>query len=682
MLGILESSTCSDEKYPAVRYKYFCFSKTPKNRTEVEGYLQGFIPETLPEDGDQDGVLVLRRRLRPRKLCVIRESADAAGFDFDVVDSLEWDTKNPDSEQSEYVFVSYTRAQFCTYTRQEINSWDAPETDEDRMTRSFQESQCDADRRRLGKIGIQAARDAGVKAFWIDVYCMPDAESSKMEPHRICDVARGAKCMVIALQDTVQSRALHWPMQEMNNLLPSWSSRLWTLPEMLLAPTRYDLKIYHATKSVQVSDTIPKRNMAARAYLGRDATLVRQLVDHFEASQQLTLTELLTIGLECLIGRDKSEYMRADPVYALMTMVRRRPIPDKDESLFEAFAKLSLLNDSDSLLERLICTLPARRGEPWHKLEDFWGAKLWDIEPTVQVAAIASDESVVLDGAFGAMIEWKELNRVGYSKLDTTWRDLAELVLQSALWFFIYTTLLSLVWGTGVSGLPEGPFYLVVSAAVIFSLVVFLAVALLPALMVSLYSGKFLATEALLLGIEGQADLEWLEIQLFGFAQGRLQWSVCSTTQSLHRLKSKAGSAKWIDNEIKPLEPTTRPLDNANPEKTDPDRIFTIVDTYTMTASLIRAVHPPTTALICGQEGGMQRTLLCSYDYRTQTFHRETVMRMTTMVLNRMERIDKFRFSMANMPLRSRKNGVFGTRSRGARPAVGETVVNLLQYLT
>jgi hypothetical protein len=44
---------------------------------------------------------------------------------------------------------------------------------------------------------------------------------------------------------------------------------------------------------------------------------------------------------------------------------------------------------------------------------------------------------------------------------------------------------------------------------------------------------------------------------------------------------------------------------------------------------------------------------LCSYDYETQTFHRETVVRMPTKVLDRMDRVNKFRFSMSNRPLPS-----------------------------
>ncbi|KAI3331628.1 hypothetical protein HD806DRAFT_518610 [Xylariaceae sp. AK1471] len=524
-------------------------------------------------------------------------------------------------------------------------------------------AQCEADRQRLLEVGIQAARDAGVKAFWIDVYCMKDAEMAKMDSHRICDVARGAKSMVIALQDTVRNRAFRQSAQTVTELLQSWSSRLWTLPEMLLSPTRHDLKVYLARDGVQVCDTIPKRSMAARAYQGRDATLVRQLVDHFEASQQLTLTELLTMGLECLVNRETNPFMPADQVYALMTMVRRRPIPNKNDTLFEAFAKLSLLNDSNSLLERLICTLPRRRGEPWHKLEDFWGAKLWDIEPTVQVSAIASDQTVVLDGGFGASINWGELKKVSFLKRETIWRSIGAFIVRFAPgWLLISITLLATVGQpitsynptTGKEMQKTNP---LLALGIVFFLIAFFAIASLPYTMLSLYSGKFWSTQALLFGLEGQADLEWLELQLFGFTQGRLRWSTWGSTQSLHRPKPTTGGAKWINGEVEALEPKDTPLEDANPLSTDPDRVFTIVDTYSMTATLIRAVHPPTAALVCGQEGGMRRALLCSYDYHTQTFHRETVIRMPTKVLDRMDRVDKFRFSMANMPLG--KNGAY-----------------------
>ncbi|ORY14632.1 hypothetical protein BCR34DRAFT_598976 [Clohesyomyces aquaticus] len=114
--------------------------------------------------------------------------------------------------------------------------------------------------------------------------------------------------------------------------------------------------------------------MAGRAYW--DGLLVRQLVDHFESSLHLTQTELLTIGLQCFLNRSYSTFMEADPIYALMTLARRRPKPDEKETLFEAFAQLSLLNDSNMLLERLISMLPPVRGTPWSNMEDFWNVKL------------------------------------------------------------------------------------------------------------------------------------------------------------------------------------------------------------------------------------------------------------------------------------------------------------------
>lgn len=41
--------------------------------------------------------------------------------------------------------------------------------------------------------------------------------------------------------------------------------------------------------------------------------------------------------------------------------------------------RLSLANGSDQLLERLICVLPKHPDQPWHSMDDAFGAKLWDI---------------------------------------------------------------------------------------------------------------------------------------------------------------------------------------------------------------------------------------------------------------------------------------------------------------
>lgn len=76
------------------------------------------------------------------------------------------------------------------------------------------------------------------------------------------------------------------------------------------------------------------------------------------------------------------------------------------------------------------------------------------------------------------------------------------------------------------------------------------------------------------------------------------------------------------------------------------ETLFTLIDTYSMTATCFYAERPPVAVMICGQKGGMQRAVLCSYDWRRQTFTRETVLRMKTLVLDRMFRIDRFRFAL------------------------------------
>jgi hypothetical protein len=75
-------------------------------------------------------------------------------------------------------------------------------------------------------------------------------------------------------------------------------------------------------------------------------------------------------------------------------------------------------------------------------------------------------------------------------------------------------------------------------------------------------------------------------------------------------------------------------------------RIFTLVDTNTMTVTLFEARKPPVAVLICGEEGGMQRAIGCSYQWTTGTCFRETVLRMETPVLAKMARVSRVRFGM------------------------------------
>ncbi|KAH8880111.1 hypothetical protein GQ53DRAFT_670571 [Thozetella sp. PMI_491] len=505
----------------------------------------------------------------------------------------------------------------------------------------------------LYRIGVEAAKSAGLRAVWIDVLCL-EKDTAIFDSHRICDIARGSNRMVIAVEQKVSDRlggaVLPKLPEGLDDLLQEWAARLWTLPEMLLAPAHHGFEIYAFVDTARLLTHIPKRNMAERAY-GVDGRMVRELVDHMEGNLHLTQIELLTRGLDVVMKRPKSQYMNADAIYALMTLSRRRPKPDTNTSEFKAFSRLSLLNDSNLLLERLICILPRCRGTPWHDMQDYWGARLWDIYPMCQVAAVEDDDTVMLDGAFGASIEWGRLSRVGFLKRKTAWRTVADIFVRSAPgWLLIgivtlatYAKPIDVYTGLGGVKKTTNPF---IAVGIVFFLIGVATVAVLPYALLSLYRGKFWSTQAMFFGLEGTVtDLDWLEKQLFGFSEGRLKWSPYASTQTRHRIKT---AGEHINDECEGEMPVELPLEVATglSPMIEPDRLFTLVDTYNMNVITFRAVHPPSAALVCGHEGGMRRAILCSYEYSTQAFHREAVLRLSTKVLDRMDRVDRLRFSM------------------------------------
>lgn len=98
--------------------------------------------------------------------------------------------------------------------------------------------------------------------------------------------------------------------------------------------------------------------------------MTRQLVDHYEANLTLSGLEPVILVLGCLSNRTTSRYLDGDIAYVLMGLPRQRPVVDRIDSEFQAFARLSLANDSDSLLERLTCLLPEAPSQHWYRTED------------------------------------------------------------------------------------------------------------------------------------------------------------------------------------------------------------------------------------------------------------------------------------------------------------------------
>lgn len=540
----------------------------------------------------------------------------------------------------DYVFVSYTRKQFCVATDEELDGWDLSEE-----RRYSYKAQAPIDRANLIQYGIRAAQKAGVPAFWLDFECLqPEMEMGKMaqtipDVYRICDIVRTASSLVIVRGPSIDNKREPPSPSNKAAWLRLWGERLWTVPEALLCPS-YVIDIYTAGEHGD-PEPVLKRRLAARAWV--DADNMRQLIDHYEASIHLTPLELVSIALEGLQWRKTDMFTPGDASYALMGLLRRRPEVNTKDSDFEAFARLSIANDSDMLLERLLCMQPARHGAPWHEIKDAWDARLWDIEPHCQIAGIVDNRTVTLDGAYGATIRWHSLKPVAFFKRSTVWRTISIVIIRAIPAYLIMGIAL-LAAGVAFQQISSSGGYFdsyyskrssssgnpfVVAGAIITAFAGLMMMGA-PAWLFNLYRGKFWSTQAWFFGMSGIPDLGYVEQCLFGMNCGRLQWSAAGSLVSRH--EARYGERRGLP----PQAVGSGSL-----------KVYTIIDTFTLTATAFYAEKPPSVVLVCGREGGMQRAVLCSYDWKTQTFCKETVLRMKTLVLERMSRVDRFRFCLS-----------------------------------
>lgn len=121
-----------------------------------------------------------------------------------------------------------------------------------------------------------------------------------------------------------------------------------------------------------------------------------------------------------------------------MGLLRLRPKIDRTDTPFQAFARLSLANDSDMLLERLMCILPENPTQHWSSVSDAYGVNVWDIYPTCQIAGVCDNDTVLVDGAFGATIHWDKFRKVASTRRVRSWKRLAiQLALHGAPYLFI-----------------------------------------------------------------------------------------------------------------------------------------------------------------------------------------------------------------------------------------------------
>lgn len=520
-----------------------------------------------------------------------------------------WRAEQGKESKLEYVFVSYTSSQF--------------RSDEDMLY--------------LHRVGQHAARAAGVDAYWLGCSCLGSTVAEQEQNvWRICDIVRGAFSLVIVVADRVHSTAAE---EYPRDLLRQWGNRVWTLPELLLSPEQDDIRVYTTDANLELHEPDLQINRRNFPRFWDDHSLVGQLIDHYEGSVILSPLELMTTALLCLQNRQTTEYFRGDLSYALMGLLRQRPNVRPSDSAFQAFARLSLANDSNMLLERLICLLPQSAFEPWHSLHDHWGASLWDIYPRTQICGIGEKDSVILDGARAASIRWKSFARVILRGNDTVKRKLARVAITLHGYIILFGIILS------IFGSIVGNFNILTIVGVIVICLASTITLSAPALIKSLYLGKVWSAQPWFFGVEGYMSLPDLERHVFGSNLGRLSWSATGSSLSRHKMEEK------YKDFCEGQDPSQYPEINDRIQKAltssnDEEKIFMLVDTFRMTVTLFSAIKPPVAVVMCGEEGGMQRALLCSYEWTNNTLYRETVLRMETPTYWRMGTIGRIRLSL------------------------------------
>jgi len=157
------------------------------------------------------------------------------------------------------------------------------------------------------------------------------------------------------------------------------------------------------------------------------------------------------------------------------------------------------------------------------------------------------------------------------------------------------------------------------------------------------YGGKVWNVAPYFLAFEGYLDIQTIESNIYGTYLARLAWSVAGSDLSHHR-KNDWGECIGDDPTNNPhvAKLVRRARDSAFGQL----KIFTLVDTHNGTVTLFQAVRPPVAVLLCAQEGGMQRAVMVSLNWKRQTLYRETVLRMPTVVLEKMRRVDRVRVGL------------------------------------
>ncbi|RHZ57684.1 uncharacterized protein CDV56_106674 [Aspergillus thermomutatus] len=521
-----------------------------------------------------------------------------------------------------------------------------------------------------------------VRAFWVDVYCVSHAsdEQRTRDVHTICDAVRCAKRVYVVLpNDDPEHKKI-------------WGARIWTLPEVLLAADKIRYCFSSPPAAGEGSDSqvtsrpheLTLTDMLESFWPGsspeswkedddddeKDRRLEQQheeaighLINHYSNSTKLTELQLFTCAVQALAeraeGKSTEGYTTTDLAYAAMGLLAYRITPNASDNAFQAIARLSLVNDSNRLLERLACLWPhpATKNDQEQDLivagseellrniadRDQYAVHLWDIQPMCDVVGIGDDPftpTVILDRCRAIPIRWKDFPKIKYVKdLNGFRATISQKIVYCGAWFLatgfgLFASAIALLFSVlpydnssnnsddRAQRRPND----VQPAMYLLGVALFMGCGWViswfsPWAVRQLCNGGYTGVSCHLVGFEGTMPLGEIEKAICGFDNNRFSYAASSTifSKNLRHVTMRAGRVPGEGGWAAEAERLGVPPGH---------RLFTIVDTGNWTVSVIAAERPPVVALICGREGGMLRALLCSWRFENNCLYRECVVRM------------------------------------------------------
>jgi hypothetical protein len=215
---------------------------------------------------------------------------DEAGELLEVSKWKESNLHKHNGKLPDYVFVAYTGAQF--------KRWIPSMKDDTDQAKAAKAAEAAGDTKALHKLAALAAKEAGVKAYWIGINCMEKGEGLAEDVFRISDVVRGAHSLAIIVGPGPKD-----PKNPDMTPLQQFGMRLWTLPEILLSTPHQPIQVWHRGNPTPLK--LSKTQLAPQVWI--DVHRTRQLVDHYEGNLALSRLELVIIALKSLFARETAE---------------------------------------------------------------------------------------------------------------------------------------------------------------------------------------------------------------------------------------------------------------------------------------------------------------------------------------------------------------------------------------